>query len=653
MRCNTNEEGKGMVEALYERCKALYERCKALYERCKALYERWESVPTHHLCPSFLVTSVLIASSSIHPSFIAHHPSIMASSPNTTSPEIDELNDDQLEQLQHNQQQLLEAFKASNDPMSAAGYVQLSGLDQTMLNHLTNPALALDMDEFTPSNQAFLTARPGTDLWTEEQAHVQQLQNVKCFDAQKRLLGDGLREAVKIGVAFSGGGLRAMIGTVAFLTALKDIGVLDTAAYVAALSGSSWAVGPWYTCTVDNNPFVSKAAQPDKDPWLGNTSNDAPMVQKLLDMCATDLPLVTAGNAFERQTARVLRHKFLRACHLDGSQSYGVNWSRRLISAPDVWGVILGSSLLRASNAKDFYEIGIGEQKVIDKMQTNAMPLPILTCIATEKCVDHWFEITPFSAGAEALRTFVPTASFGSGFYANKVVGGIRADDQLHYMMGICGSAFAANLNVIADSMPAGMLKDFVMWFLSKCPKSVSGSPVPLTPAYIPNFAPLSTATATATADGDATPFTGSTVALRDAGLAFNLPLPPLARRKVDVMIVCDMTLGVEDGPFELIKAAQYFDGNSGREFPHIAEESNANVKLRKYSHTGTTKAVLYMPAVGDAEFVSSEKLPTMQLHHAPEVTQRYFDIIYNNVVQSRNLIVAGIEEAARAVGKL
>lgn len=48
----------------------------------------------------------------------------------------------------------------------------------------------------------------------------------------------------RVALCASGGGCRAMIGTQAFLEALKNTGLLDIALYIAVLSGSTWATTP-------------------------------------------------------------------------------------------------------------------------------------------------------------------------------------------------------------------------------------------------------------------------------------------------------------------------------------------------------------------------------------------------------------------------
>ena len=49
----------------------------------------------------------------------------------------------------------------------------------------------------------------------------------------------------RIAFAGSGGGYRAMLSTLGFLIGAQKIGLLDSALYTSALSGSTWIAGPW------------------------------------------------------------------------------------------------------------------------------------------------------------------------------------------------------------------------------------------------------------------------------------------------------------------------------------------------------------------------------------------------------------------------
>jgi len=49
----------------------------------------------------------------------------------------------------------------------------------------------------------------------------------------------------RVGFCGSGGGIRAMYETLGSLSALEQLGLLDTIIYASGLSGSTWALNPW------------------------------------------------------------------------------------------------------------------------------------------------------------------------------------------------------------------------------------------------------------------------------------------------------------------------------------------------------------------------------------------------------------------------
>src|SRR5438477_3241671 len=91
--------------------------------------------------------------------------------------------------------------------------------------------------------------RLGNTLHAQERAFVEQ-RLLKVRDALKKLLERPLEDLKdhdipRIAVVCSGGGCRAMLGTVGALSGLQDIGVLDATTYISSLSGSTWALGLW------------------------------------------------------------------------------------------------------------------------------------------------------------------------------------------------------------------------------------------------------------------------------------------------------------------------------------------------------------------------------------------------------------------------
>ena len=97
-----------------------------------------------------------------------------------------------------------------------------------------------------PYKDSAAVVRVGNELHAEEQAYlVKRKPKVKV--ALEKMLGRSLEDLYvpTIAIVGSGGGYRAMLGTIGSLLAAEKIGLLDATTYITALSGATWAVAPW------------------------------------------------------------------------------------------------------------------------------------------------------------------------------------------------------------------------------------------------------------------------------------------------------------------------------------------------------------------------------------------------------------------------
>jgi hypothetical protein len=118
--------------------------------------------------------------------------------------------------------------------------------------------------------------------------------------------------AVRVALCFSGGGHRALIGTVGFLDACKRVGLLDGTLHIAGLSGSAWAVATWAAAEKDKNPFV-RLATTAGDPW-SSTASVATGTGTELDSAALEPltkkvrgGLLHSGDASKLEVAKILQ----------------------------------------------------------------------------------------------------------------------------------------------------------------------------------------------------------------------------------------------------------------------------------------------------------------------------------------------------------
>ena len=116
--------------------------------------------------------------------------------------------------------------------------------------------------------------RFGNDIASDENTYIEKRDAVakaaldSLFTSADGKAPEG--RTPRVALCFSGGGNRALIGTVAFLNWFKKHGLIDAATYVAGLSGSTWCLVPWFASK--GNPFVGArnkdgSVKEGVDPW--------------------------------------------------------------------------------------------------------------------------------------------------------------------------------------------------------------------------------------------------------------------------------------------------------------------------------------------------------------------------------------------------
>src|SRR5947207_917635 len=97
-----------------------------------------------------------------------------------------------------------------------------------------------------PYARTMAQVRVGNELHPKEREFLLN-RRPKIMTSLEKILKVSLQEkhVPKISVVCSGGGYRAMLGSIGALSGLQATGLLDAITYVSALSGSTWAVGLW------------------------------------------------------------------------------------------------------------------------------------------------------------------------------------------------------------------------------------------------------------------------------------------------------------------------------------------------------------------------------------------------------------------------
>jgi phospholipase A2 len=368
----------------------------------------------------------------------------------------------------------------------------------------------------------------------------------------EKLVGMPLQddEVPKIALCFSGGGYRAMTGTIGFLIGAKNIGLLDSAHYITALSGSSWAVAPWILS--------------------GKTPHE--YREGLYPKVAKDFLLATPSfsRVFAKRAERFLyNHPFSWPYEI-----FGAKFSAYYLSHNDTDGFSKTLSSLQ------------------DSVHDGAYPLPLFTMTDVTSAMAEWFEASPYEIGSDYLDAYIPTWGFGR-YFVNAASTNFAGEQSLGFMLAVFGSApsgkFLQGLRllqskgaqVLAEALEKSHRKNFRMF----------------NPIEFPNFSygmPHS-------------PFENQKrFQITDAGLDINLPLPPLLKKErgVDVIVCFDMGNFVKDA-LELRSMLDYAT-RKNLAFPAVDLDKNYAEKTAHVLHdknNADAPVVILLPLVKNEKY--------------------------------------------------
>ncbi|KCV71312.1 hypothetical protein H696_02258 [Fonticula alba] len=410
------------------------------------------------------------------------------------------------------------------------------------------------------------------------------------------------RDIPTVAFAASGGGYRAMVSSFGFVAELERQGLLDCVSYMAGLSGSSWMLARLYAHALHAGANGGRLAP-------GQVLEELPprLEHHLINVLLPWTQCVEGSRpGASPARTRFATHLLRRTLETDS------------LSAIDIWGAALGTQLLDDYTPVEARDTGHGSlpeplrlSQFTSLLESGRVPLPIFTAVQVASGGDQtvvadvdtgpplsWFEWTPLEAGSRDLGGFVPLSRLSSDRVSSDV-GGPASEMPLHRVMAIGGSAFCAtfgqswrelvasriehhrtalepHLDGMTSPQPpggaasvtgAGALRQWTDWLTDLA----SESSLPFrnaslfSPAPIYNFPVLQ----------DGSPTTQD-VWLADAGIGFNLPLPPLLRqeRGVDVILSFDasseVTRGEEGIPrADMVEAAQPSPEVSDHFFDH------------------------------------------------------------------------------------
>lgn len=448
---------------------------------------------------------------------------------------------------------------------------------------------------------------PVTSLSAQEMAY-----NAKRLAyVQNALPANYSKRVPKIAVCASGGGLRAMIGTLGFLQAMQEGGLLDLTSYICGLSGSTWALSGWLQSGTSVSAYLSALKPRLQQGLLGNVNADIilkELVKKVRDY--------------------------------------------QSISLDDIWGSLIAQKVLSYSPHDDLTQIMVNNYVTLP--ENASLPLPVYSCVTPLKASDNqlyrWVEWTPFDVRCPFLKTAIPLSSLGSQF-ANGSVSYASYPLSLSTAQGIWGSAISADVQDALTAQAENVsgfeqtLLNFVEHILAKDVILNDLTSVRALPAHVPNWnynIPHAVAHHL------------NTLTFVDAGMLCNIPLPPVLDplRHVDIIVVVDLT-ATSDRSLELM-TMQTYAKNNRLPFPAINTQLLSNVcSVHPGNPAAGIPTIIYFPLVANQTYSNgwnpqtADFTSTFNLQYTPAQTDLLSGLMYTACTQNAATIQAVIDSYA------
>ncbi len=496
----------------------------------------------------------------------------------------------------------------------------------------------------------------------------------------------------RIALCMSGGGFRAMLASTGFAQGLNDIGVFDTATYDAGLSGSSWHLSKLMAHALKNKGGI------DFDSFVTD------IVERAQKVVLPDYrSLSNLGNMLSPLIAKYV---------------YG-----QTITPTDFYGVLLGSTLLDLGQS-DYEKLNFSSfHKVADK---GVVPLPIGTAVTRTN--SHWFEFTPYQSGSAELGSFFETYGLGRKFSAGKSVDS-APEASLHNLMGIMGSAFAVKgfdairhlgpkLSFLPSGMQGGLSSiielaksggllavdeedvegesgkgvtfnkiiqtgliagnkavDYWQKLYNKQPKGFvffakpeigSGGLGWQEQGVIPGGIFANPLYGIKSNKATSRLMSEEQIELKDAGIDFNLPFPPLLReeRDINIIIAYDASGGMLKSGAKALKFAWDYAKAKGLRFPDLSSDDIDRAGKQNLSVFGDPSnprelTIIYIPLLrnvnlfgeyGDYSPLEDKYTKTTNFAYPKQVSSKIIETVRQNVRYFEKQIKDVIREKAQAL---
>lgn len=469
---------------------------------------------------------------------------------------------------------------------------KIESLDESFLSQIRSHFLN------SPYCSTPATVRQGTDLPPQELSFLaQRMPYVKT--GLEKLLGMTLtdNQTLRIGIAGSGGGFRAMLNTLGSLLGAQESGLLDCITYASGVSGSTWAIAPFIQSGMTLQQLTQRLVQQLQRSFL-------------------DIPLTPS-----QWTDTLLQKK-----------AFGEH-----ISFVDIFGLLLARHLLAGAADPDFIYLHDQAQLIADGTQFCPIYSPIINGNSY-----RWVECTPFEVGSEELATFIPSWALGRQFIGGTSVNfssppalSFAPPLSLGFLLATWGSAFAAviahNLAQLKPNIP--LIKEFVKL-----------EPTTLLDAVIPaefynwNYQ-LNDLELNST----------ESLILMDGGIFINFDLNSLLRRKCDIIIILDASSNLAES-VDLIHAYSYWGARYKLPVFNFDGVAQRTVSVFKDDNDPSVPTIIYMPQIKNPQYPFNPAdclnnfCSTFSLTYTAQQSQDLIESARLNIHDAQPLIVEAIK---------
>lgn len=456
-----------------------------------------------------------------------------------------------------------------------------TSLKESSVNFLTQ-GLMNTISAIFPNPHRDHTAyvREGNQLHPAEKLCMQKRKHVIHKKLEQYYNCSFAKESIPtISCAFSGGGLRASAATLGSLIGLEKTGLMDTVLFGAFISGSSWSHIGW---------------------------------------SMREIPLEDYKKEFFNAVSQGIIPKSIQEYDHICNALFVKMIEGQPITIVDIFGALIANTLFGyyTDNPHQCY---LSQTK--KRIRDGKHFLPIYNAINANQSIDvSWFEFTPYEAGSALLQKYIPLWALG-----RKCIDGNSVDfapeQTCGYMMGIFGSAFAAQIGEIYDTFKDSIQSHTIKNIIETLLKPVNNDR--LTCAKLYNFSTgmfkyaIPQELYLTYADAGSNP-------------GFNFPYPSLSEerpdRSSDIIIFFDM--GVADSPGEPLLQAQHYAQTHNLKFPPISIDTiyDNTLTVFKDNNDQSVPIIIYMPLINNA---SLEHYLNRNEYAA------YKDILYNFDIHS------------------